>query len=364
MKIPLLIAATLVHVLGYSQNLVPNPSFEDADSARGNNKFRPPCAWFFQRYSRSSSGAGYIVLPSIPAPTGTRYMNFIIGNHNDNSRTYWQTMLLHTTEKGKKYRVGISISGWNAPPSLNDIGLFLTDSMIFCKSDTLLQPDGYIDFLDAKVKNLKNSWFRLEKEFTATADHQILIIGNFSKKDYQADSRQRYTASPFLCVLMDDIVIAPVEKIPCEDCPRIRDSLYMVSRQRSMTPDPGPADTVQAPAPTVKNIIAEQVHIIDVSDILFATGSYTLKDPTSLDAYKPDLQKQGIRRIVVTGYTDNTGSVTTNQDLSLKRAREVARLLSARLGVPAELITTEGKGISNTYPDKEMNRRVEIAIHR
>jgi outer membrane protein OmpA-like peptidoglycan-associated protein len=64
----------------------------------------------------------------------------------------------------------------------------------------------------------------------------------------------------------------------------------------------------------------------------------------------------------VVGYTDDVGSETYNLDLSKKRADEVARLLTSKFDIPPALIEAEGRGISNAYPTKDLNRRVEIYI--
>ena len=73
----------------------------------------------------------------------------------------------------------------------------------------------------------------------------------------------------------------------------------------------------------------------------------------------------GWKRFGVTGYTDTSGSNRYNDGLSLRRAQNVAALLSQG-GIPADEITTTGLGETQLKIEtadnvrEPMNRRVEI----
>jgi outer membrane protein OmpA-like peptidoglycan-associated protein len=355
MKVNLLFAAILFSAASNSQNLVPNSSFEDVSICTENKGYSKPSAWF--NIVRNGA-AGYIVLPNIPAATGHRYMNFVIGNRENTSRQYWQALLLHELEKGKRYLVRISITGWDDDPNLNDIGLYFTNSMISASRDTLLQPPNYLDFRDAKVNKSKNGWFRLEKEYVATENDQIMIVGNFSARNYQEIAKKRYSKSIYLAILVDDIEIIPSETIACENCQKIKDSLYSIS-QRNACPI-----TASPPADTVASIVPEKkVDTVVISDILFASSSYTLINPDSLERFRDLFKAQDVRKIRIIGYTDNVGTETFNRELSQKRAIEVAGLLSSRFNIPESIIVVEGQGISTQFTDKKKNRRVEVYIY-
>lgn len=60
-------------------------------------------------------------------------------------------------------------------------------------------------------------------------------------------------------------------------------------------------------------------------------------------------------RIEVTGYCDTkTGSRAYNDKLKVKRAEEVANLISSQYGIPADKITANGGDLDNSpYPEKE-----------
>jgi outer membrane protein OmpA-like peptidoglycan-associated protein len=103
--------------------------------------------------------------------------------------------------------------------------------------------------------------------------------------------------------------------------------------------------------------------------VLFPTGQWSLL-PTAqqkLDQVATALKESPDQNIVVEGYTDSTGTVDKNQELSLKRAQSVRDYLVSQ-GVPAERIRAEGRGpgspiASNATPEgRANNRRVEIVI--
>jgi len=104
-------------------------------------------------------------------------------------------------------------------------------------------------------------------------------------------------------------------------------------------------------------------------DILFETGSSALK-PQSVD----DLEKMGDilakysdDRIKVYGYTDSQGGKAANEELSLRRADAVKRVLVGR-GVQEKQITSLGMGeaqpvaTNSTSAGRSKNRRVELHI--
>ena len=77
-----------------------------------------------------------------------------------------------------------------------------------------------------------------------------------------------------------------------------------------------------------------------------------------------EFNKNGIDII---GYTDSTGSLQLNQDLSNRRARSVAAYLEGN-GVQASRISSYGAGPSqpiasnDTASGRALNRRVEINL--
>jgi len=105
------------------------------------------------------------------------------------------------------------------------------------------------------------------------------------------------------------------------------------------------------------------------SKLLFTTDSSVLKpEAVELVAKLGDiLAKYPDDRIKIAGYTDSTGSVAHNQELSLRRAKSVRDVLQGR-GVKPEQMIVEGMGpekpvVSNSTPaGRAQNRRVELHI--
>lgn len=103
------------------------------------------------------------------------------------------------------------------------------------------------------------------------------------------------------------------------------------------------------------------------SDILFDSGKSDLKNSTNLQQMAAIIKKYPENVLTVKGYTDSTGSVSTNKALSEQRANAVkGQLVSG--GVPADTISTVGMGPENPVGDnktaagRSANRRVEIEI--
>ncbi len=109
--------------------------------------------------------------------------------------------------------------------------------------------------------------------------------------------------------------------------------------------------------------------IVNMPDVLFDTGKYTLKPGARerlakvagiLQAY-PDLH------VEVEGHTDNVGGVEFNQRLSEDRANAVRSFLVSQ-GVRPDVIQSRGAGMSepvasnDTASGRQMNRRVDMVV--
>jgi outer membrane protein OmpA-like peptidoglycan-associated protein len=109
--------------------------------------------------------------------------------------------------------------------------------------------------------------------------------------------------------------------------------------------------------------------VVNLSDVLFATGRYDLKQDTQLKLARiagiflahPDL------RVQVEGYTDNVGGGQYNQKLSEQRANTVQSFLISQ-GLSPQNVSAIGYGMANPVADnstaagRQQNRRVEIVV--
>jgi outer membrane protein OmpA-like peptidoglycan-associated protein len=110
--------------------------------------------------------------------------------------------------------------------------------------------------------------------------------------------------------------------------------------------------------------------IVNMSDVLFDTGSYTLKPGAREKLAKISgivLAHPGLS-LQIEGHTDSVGGDDFNQQLSERRSESVRDFL-AEQGVPASSITARGFGktqpvASNDTPEgRQRNRRVELVVN-
>jgi outer membrane protein OmpA-like peptidoglycan-associated protein len=109
--------------------------------------------------------------------------------------------------------------------------------------------------------------------------------------------------------------------------------------------------------------------IVNMSDVLFDTGKYTLKPGAREKLAKIGgiiLAHPGLK-LQVEGHTDSVGSNEYNQQLSEERANSVREYLVSQ-GVAATAVTARGFGKSQPVTDnstaagRQQNRRVELVV--
>jgi outer membrane protein OmpA-like peptidoglycan-associated protein len=109
--------------------------------------------------------------------------------------------------------------------------------------------------------------------------------------------------------------------------------------------------------------------VINLSDVLFDTGKYTLKPNTQVSLAKVAtiLELYPGLKVQVEGYTDSVGAPALNQKLSENRADAVKNFL-VQNGVPQDKATAMGYGATDFVADnttaagKAQNRRVELIV--
>ena len=114
---------------------------------------------------------------------------------------------------------------------------------------------------------------------------------------------------------------------------------------------------------------SNSVQLVMASDVTFATNLDDIKSsfyPT-LNSVAIVLKKYADTSITITGYTDSSGSIAYNQELSERRARSVGDYLISQ-GISANRIFTQGMGqrypvaTNNTKVGRALNRRVMITL--
>jgi outer membrane protein OmpA-like peptidoglycan-associated protein len=142
----------------------------------------------------------------------------------------------------------------------------------------------------------------------------------------------------------------------------------------STTPNPTSSPSVSSsPSAPSKPDFNEKTNTYRLPDrILFEVNQARLLPDAELvldEVIKGLVEGKRYGRIVVTGYTDNTGTATLNKDLSRRRAQAVKRYLFANLPDPGRWqIAALGRGSENPLNEnadeqqREKNRRVEIKV--
>ena len=108
---------------------------------------------------------------------------------------------------------------------------------------------------------------------------------------------------------------------------------------------------------------------IALRNIFFDLGKSTLRleSNAELDRLVKLLQDVPALKIEISGHTDNTGSATTNENLSQQRANEVVNYLKTK-GINAARLAAKGYGSkvpvasNNTEEGRQQNRRTEFKI--
>ncbi|MEI6947573.1 OmpA family protein [Paraflavisolibacter sp. H34] len=328
---------------GYGQNLIANGSFEDQNVCLELSATCCPAAWFYLTHNPLGYESNYVA----PSATGREHLFFIAVNRVNENRQYWQTKLLCPLQPGQRYKASVKVAGRRTEPDARDIGFYFTQDFLHSDGDTLLQPAAYLDFADARRKKLENGWFLLEKEFTAAGGEQFLLLGNFSAKKNKVILQERKVS--VASILVDDVVLEPLKAGgACPEAGTVKDALYADNRRHTFPP-------VEVLPKTV-------IDTLVIGNIQFAFDSYKLKDSAILRTFQPLFANSDITKVRVVGFTDDAGSESYNQELSRKRALEIAALLKAMYGLADTLLEAEGKGISKDFEDREKNRRVEVYV--
>lgn len=140
-------------------------------------------------------------------------------------------------------------------------------------------------------------------------------------------------------------------------------------------PAPEPIAVVEAPAPPPSAPVEEPPsEVITLGAINFETESSQMTASSRAGVRKTAEQirrnKTPLRKIIVEGHADNTGTHEFNQKLSDKRAQAVRTVLLQELRMQSEQI--EARGFGETKPlasndstsGRTKNRRVELKIYR
>ena len=357
---------------GYSQNLVANGSFEDANLCTEYHKYCAPEAWI-----ATSHEANYYYGDMSIAFDGYRYVGLTAGSVNRRGvRNFIRTQLLCGLRKGNQYNVEFYVSATNKV--LDSIGVYFSpeDLLYDRRNFKDIQPVYWYIRSSVAASQPSTKWQKVQFVYTATGNEAFLTIGLFKRVDYTGSIKPDFQDEYYF--LLDKVSLTPVnakEKI-CPDVEREKANVYnaddrherldkMISYNLKNPPVPRPK-LAQTRVPAVLH-----VDTLIIPDIYFVTASFELskKSYELLDSFAHKLTGQ-MDSVIVKGHTDSIGNMDYNNELSLSRAVSVKQYLMTKLASLGVNFVARGYGYqqpiaSNKTPSgRKKNRRVEIFVYR
>ena len=359
----------------FSQNLVPNHSFENRtgcpepsdhfplqylshwqsppwqDSAGYTITHTPD---FFHQCAKSKFHVPRNFMGTQEAHHGKGYAGLLL--FKVQSREYLQIKLKEPLKAGKAYYLKVNLSlADRAIRGIKSFGALLSkDSAYYGINDehTALKPlnGSPDDFFDEK-----RGWQPIVACFKADGGEQYLTLGNFKKDKRTANTwvkkqnekRERIKKGYYY---LDDVAVLPCAAI--EDCP----CSFLADQDLQ-----GKLDSIaKSGAKTTRLQLVNIYFETDKAKILEASHGMLYQLSTFLKE-NPDFQ------VVIEGHTDDRGSKEYNQQLAEERAKSVIAFLTAD-GVARERFSYKAYGASKPIAGNEtprgrrLNRRVEFIL--
>jgi outer membrane protein OmpA-like peptidoglycan-associated protein len=370
--VPALTLVCLWCTTGYSQNLVANGSFEDANLCTEYHKYCAPEAWI-----ATSHEANYYYGDMSIAFDGYRYVGLTAGSVNKRGvRNFIRTQLLCGLRKGNQYAVEFYVSATNKV--LDSIGVYFSpeDFLYDKRSFREIQPAFWYVRSSVAASQPSTKWQKVQFVYTATGNEAFLTIGLFKRVDYKGSLKADFLDEYYF--LLDKVSLTPVnakEKI-CPDAEREKANVYkaddrherldnMINNNLKNPPVPRPK-LAQTRIPTVLH-----VDTLIIPDIYFVSASFELskKSYELLDSFARKLTGT-MDSVIVKGHTDSVGNLEYNKELSLSRAVSVKQYLMTKVASLGVNFVARGYAYqqpiatNKTPSGRKKNRRVEIFVYR
>jgi outer membrane protein OmpA-like peptidoglycan-associated protein len=365
-----------IYPVGYSQNLFANPGFEDINNCTEYHADCAPEAWF------AIPANVYLVKGRVaPGPVlGNMILLVPVANvmaNFNNRRRFVYTMLSCPLMAGEKYSLSFYIN--TANKHFERLDFYFTDkeptlNNFIMGGSPSRAGSPYIDKIPSFSitprdidADYKMGWKHVKYEFTSDGNEQFCMIGNFSILQQSFEMKDAMNNSGDIFYFLDEILLKPMQyKTLCPDhddnIKKSYDQNYRHSDNIRIMPD--------QPAKVIKPGFISDTIILP--SILFDVNSAVLKPDITriLDSLTDKLIKVKIAKIEINGHTDNTGTATGNEALSISRALAVKKYFEEKMPQYADQIFTSGKGQqfplagNKTAAGRTKNRRVEIILTR
>jgi outer membrane protein OmpA-like peptidoglycan-associated protein len=345
----------------WSQNLVPNPGFEEYVKCPGShmlsrNEFaihgwQSPTNGTPDHFHSCSSGEADVPVNwagNSNAHSGKGYAGIYVWTTGRNYREYLQCELSEPLIAGEKYVLEFYYKLANKSVyAINRMGLMLSQSRVNETQDDVLNRIPVLSIeKDTAMTAATGSWEQARMEYVAQGGERYVIIGNFF-----SNAKTRFTRLPFrhgLNPMLNDKSYYYIDDV-------------LVQRIGSEKPVDPTAVTQLNPEAIALN------HIYTLKDIKFEFDSYILHPSSNDELAKvvTYLKAHPEINVRVSGHTDFAGSDDYNLTLSRNRAKSVADFLIMR-GVEEHRIISYGFGksrplnLEKTSEAATINRRVEL----
>lgn len=344
-----------------SQNLVPNPGFEEYVKCPGThmvnrNEFaihgwESPTNGTPDHFHSCSTGEADVPVNwagNSNAHTGKGYAGVYVWTTKSNYREYLQCELSEPLISGEKYTLEFYFKLANkAVYAVNRIGMALSTTRVSTTADGVLDLIPVLSVeKDTAMTAETGSWEHATLEYVARGGERFVLIGNFFTNE-----KTKATRLPFRYGMN----------------PMLNDKSYYFIDDVSVQRVGSPAKADPTLVTQLKPEAIEVNRTYTLKDIKFEFDSYVLHPSSNDELAKivEYLKAHPEINIRVSGHTDFAGSDEYNITLSRNRAKSVADFLIMR-GVDEHRIVSYGFGKSRPLSNEKteeagrLNRRVEI----
>ncbi len=386
MKHLFVLPALLLIVSVYSQNLVPNPGFEeykklpniwtrsakefdnamiswstpnntipDIISTHVEEKF-----WANPNNKKQSSGR------QMPR-SGNNMIGLRTSSPGDNGAVacwheYVQAKLNKPLQPGKEYYVEFwvadAIRGSN---STNNLGVLFTNKQIKTGNRLSLLYTPHIN--ECKIIKSKD-WYKISGFYKPDSIKNYIIIGNFYH-DMQTKSVKHEGKVQGGYYYVDDVLVR--EKTTDDVATACKPEKMIIPAEKK--PEQADKPDIASSQKEITQIDYKVGETIKLDNIFFKTDKSVLlpESITELDKLVKIMTDNTSLKIEINGHTDNVGTDEYNMKLSRNRAKAVVKYLTEH-GVDSERLNYKGYGstkpVATNYTEegRALNRRVEFRI--
>ena len=364
-----------------SQNLIPNPDFEDVNICHEYQEDCSPKAW----RTTSLKSVGYFNHQRKKSSLQNSFINLLLYDEARNfDRKFIQAELLCPLIKNKKYKLSIQLNANQY--HIEEVGILFNEEIFLAKNNKSLKHKKADIILKIPTSIKESEWFSLEYEYLAKGNEKTIMIGNFlpderinifhlDPKKEKKRGKKKNQAKINIKYGIDNLSLSPMDSITICDINKNKWRIYQDSMRHTL-------DQIKISPSEIKELAENKIEqsnqkkaappnkeTIILKNIEFEFGKAALKANwlPDLDRVLQILNENKNKTIEIIGYTDSKGTEEFNLKLSEHRAKVVHHYLSAK-GVDQNRMTYKGMGETNplesndTEEGRQANRRVEIII--